>query len=283
MKLSRSAGVFAAAALLATPAPAQTGNAYTLSQRGMDETFRLDVGGFFQKFATTARVGDALGNPGTDVSLENVLGAPASQTNIFADAVWRLGHHASLQFGYRHAHRTSTSGISKDFGFGDQTYHAGAQVDTAIGLDVGELYYAYSLVNSGDAEFALMLGVSAYYNRISLAVASPVAGGVTPGGGAQTDQRNLLAPVPAVGAYFRYALYPKVFAWGKIRGLEGTVSGYHGSMLSWGAGLDLYFTQNVGIGGGYEYTKLVYERLDTRQFGLDYSYNGPVAYLSIAF
>jgi hypothetical protein len=86
-----------------------------------------------------------------------------------------------------------------------------------------------------------------------------------------------------VGATFRYALYPKVFAWGKIRALEGTMSGYHGSMLSWGAGFDLYFTQHVGVGGGYEYTKLVFERRDTRQFGVDYKYNGPVAYLSIAF
>jgi hypothetical protein len=285
MRLFRSAGVLAAAAaLIAIPARAQTSNAYYMNQRGMNETFRLDVGAFFQKFDTSVRVGDALGNPGTVVSLENDLGVPATQTNVFADAVWRLGRHASFQFAYRRAHRTSSSAISKDIEFGDQTYHANAQVATSIGLDVGELYYAYSLVNNGDAEFALMLGVSAFYNRVSIDVSGSTTGPAgSAGSGVQTDQRNLLAPVPAVGATFRYALYPKVFMWGKIRGLEGTMSGYHGSMVSWGAGLDLYFTQHVGVGGGYEYTKLVFERRDTRQFEIDSRYNGPVAYLSIAF
>lgn len=283
MKGFRCLGILLAGCL-AAPALAQSGSAYTLQQRGMNETFRLDVGGFLQKFDTAVRVGDALGNPGTYVSLENALGMPDSQTNVFVDGIWRLGPHASLQFAYRRARRTGTGTLATDVQFGDETYHAGAQVNTSIGLDVGELYYAYSLVNSGNTEFALMLGVSAFYNRISLEVPPTVPGGGGPAGAAtQSDSRNLFAPVPAVGAYFRYALYPQVFAWGKIRGLEGTASGYHGNMLSWGAGVDLYVTQHVGIGGGYEHTNLVFEKRDTRQFGLDYSYDGPTAYLSIAF
>lgn len=279
----RCLGILLAAATLALPALAQTGSAYTRQQRGMAETFRLDVGGFFQKFDTTVRVGDAQGNPGTNVSFESLLGAPDSQTNIFADGYWRWGPRASLQFAYRRASRSSSRAVSTDIQFGDQTYHVGGKVDTSIRLDVGELYYAYALVNNGDAEFALMLGVSAFSNRVSLDASGSIAG---PGGtviSAQSDSRNLLAPVPAIGAYLRYALYPKVFTWGKVKGLTATISGRHGSLLSWGAGLDLYFTQHVGIGGGYEYVKLVFEKRDTRQFAVDYQYKGPTAYVSIAF
>jgi hypothetical protein len=285
MRLFRSAGALAAvAALLAGPAHAQASSAYTQHQRGMDETFRLDVGGFFQKFDTTVRVGDAQGSSGTEANLESLLGAPDKQTNLMVDGCWRLGRHANFQFAYRRANRTSLSAISRDIQFGDQTYHAGAQVDTSYRLDVGELYYAYSFLNNGDAEFGLMLGVSAFYNRVSLGVSGSVAGpGGTGGAGAQTDQRNLLAPVPAAGAYFRYALYPKVFAWGKVKGVTGTISGTHGSMLDWSAGLDVYFTQNIGIGGGYESLKVVFEKQDARQFGLNEKIDGPVAYVTIAF
>lgn len=276
MKGTRSPGILLAAAIaLAAPALAQSGKAYDLQQRGMDETFRLDVGGFFEKFATTLRAGDASGSAGTEFGLEDVLGAPDSKTTLRVDGALRLSRRSSVLFGYRTSNRSSSAVVQRDIAFGDQTYRAGAQVDSQFRVDVGELYYAYSLVNSGEAEFALMLGVSAFYNRASLSVSSLAA--------AQSDSRNLFAPVPAVGATFRYALYPKFFAWGTIKGLAGTASGYHGSMLSWSAGLDWYFTKNIGIGGGYEYVKLDFEKLETRQFALSYQTNGPVAYVSIAF
>jgi hypothetical protein len=279
MKGFRCIGVLLAAAACAAPAFAQTSSAYYQHQRGMDETFRLDVGGFFQKFATTIRAGDAAGSAGTDVGLEDVLGAPDSKTTLYVDGALRLSRRSSFFFGYRMSDRSSSVALQRDIAFGDQTYRVGAQVASKLRVDVGELYYAYSLVNNGDAEFALMLGVSAFYDRASLSVVASGGGAVA----AQSDSRNLFAPVPAVGAYFRYALYPKVFVWGRIKGLAATISGYHGSMLSWSAGLDWYFTQNIGIGGGYEYVKLVFDKQQTRQFGLDYKTDGPVAYVSIAF
>ena len=57
----------------------------------------------------------------------------------------------------------------------------------------------------------------------------------------------------------------------------------HAFRPSWAAGLDWYFTRNIGIGGGYEYLKLDFEKREARQFALDYRTDGPVAYVSIAF
>lgn len=282
MSICRRLGALIVLAACAAPARAQTGSAYTRNQRGMDETFRLDVGGFFQKFATDVRVGDALGGAGTDVSLESTLGLPDTGTNLRVDGTWRLGPRAGLQLGYRRASRSGTNAIVQDVTFGDQTYHVGARVDTSVRRDVGELYLSYALVNGGDAEFALMLGVSAFSERVSVVASGSAAG---PGGGSatQAEERNVFAPVPAVGATFRYALYPRVFAWGKVKGVTGTVSGYHGSMLIWSAGLDWYLTKNVGIGGGYESERIAFERREARRVDLDETVRGPVAYLSIAF
>lgn len=280
MKGFRCLGILLAAGVIAAPAVAQSGNAYYLNQRGMDETFRLDVGGFFQKFTTNLRAGDAIGSVGTEFGLEDVLGAPDSKTTLRVDGALRLSRRSSVLFGYRTSNRSSSIALQRDISFGDQTYRVGAQVDSQLRVDVGEVYYAYALVNNGDAEFALMLGVSAYDARATIAVLGSVSG---VGVASQTESRSLLAPVPAVGASFRYALYPKFFAWGTVKGVAGTVSGYHGSLLSWSAGLDWYFTQNIGIGGGYESVKLNFEKLEARQFALDYRTDGPVAYLSIAF
>lgn len=283
MKGIRRLGILLAAATLgSSPAFAQTGAAYTRQQRGMDETLRLDVGGFFQKFTTSLRAGDAIGSAGTEFGLEDVLGAPDSKTTLRVDGALRLSRRGSFLFGYRSSDRSSSVALRRDVAFGDQTYRVGVQVDSQLRVDVGELYYAYSLVNNGDAEFALMLGVSAYYSRATIAASGSVGGGGA-GAATQSESRNLLAPAPAVGAYFRYALYPKFFTWGSVKGLSGTASGYHGSMLSWSAGFDWYFTQNVGVGGGYESVRVQFEKLEARQFALDYRYDGPVAYVSLAF
>ncbi len=284
MRLFRSvcilAAAAAAAAVVATPARAQTNNAYIQHQRGMDETFRLDVGAFFQKFSTNLRAGDAFGSAGTEFGLEEAFGAPDSKTTLRVDGMLRLSRHSSFLFGYRTSDRSGSAALQRDISFGDQTYHVGGQVDSRLRVDVGELYYAYALVANGDAEFALLLGVSAFYDRATLTAAGSAGGGPVV---VQDESRNLFAPVPAIGATLRYALYPKCFAWGTVKGVTGTASGYHGSMLIWSAGLDLYFTKNIGIGGGYESVRLDFEKLEARQFALHYRTDGPVAYVSIAF
>ena len=62
-----------------------------------------------------------------------------------------------------------------------------------------------------------------------------------------------------------------------------TISGYSGSFVDFTAGLDYYFTKNVGIGGGYEYSKITYHDANTPQVGIEYKYSGPLVYVSIAF
>lgn len=280
MKGLRCLGILIAAIGVAPSVLAQSASAYALHQRGMDEWFRLDVGGFSQKFTTNIRAGDAIGSAGTQFGLEDELALPDSKTTLRVDAALRLSRRSTLLAGYRTSNRSSSVALRRDISFGDQTYRVDARVDSRLQVDVGELYYAYSIVSSGEAEFALMLGVSGYYERATIAASGSVGGA---GGAAQTESRDLFAPVPAVGATFRYALYPKFFAWGVVKGVSGTASGYHGSMLAWSAGLDWYFTKNFGIGGGYESVKVDVEKVEARRFALDYRTDGPVAYVSIAF
>ena len=47
--------------------------------------------------------------------------------------------------------------------------------------------------------------------------------------------------------------------------------------------LDYYFSKNVGIGGGYSYTKVTLIRTSTNTLSLTYIYSGPLVYLTLAF
>lgn len=287
MSASRKSLLFllTVAFVIAGSAEAQVGSTYYAHQRGMDERFRLDIGGFFQTFNTTVSVEGSDGRPGTEVNLEDILGQNSHQTNIRLDGYWRFGPHGSLVFAFRNWHRTNEQVIDRDINIGDNTYQAGANVSTDNRVQVYQLYYAYSFVNNGDMELGAELGLSAYYTKLSFEASAHVVG---PGGSASAttgaEAKNLLAPVPGIGAFFKYTLLPRFFFCGSVKGLPTvTISGYSGSFIDFTAGLDYFFTQNIGLGAGYEYTKVTYHGASTPRVGIDYKYSGPLVYLSIAF
>ena len=274
-----------AAALVAAPAFGQSSNAYYLQQRGMDERFRLDLGGFFQKFTTDVSLSNGSGTIGTDVNLEDDLGQSSNQTNFKASGYWRFGRHGRLDFAYLGWNRTSSNSLSRDITFGDATYHVGTTVDSQLRVSIAELYYAYSFVNNGDLELGAGIGVSTYFTKAEISGSASISG---PGGGASgsatTEGHSLVAPIPAVKAYFSYALYPRLFLAGSVKGISATINGYHGSLGDALGGLDWVFTKNVGLGASYEYTRIEFSHSGSAaDLALTFRYQGPYAYLIIVF
>ncbi|HEY3351429.1 MAG TPA: hypothetical protein VGM13_16755 [Thermoanaerobaculia bacterium] len=275
MKLFRCGLCAAAVALLAAPALAQPGNAYYLHQRGMDERFRIDLGGFFQTLDTTLSLASSAGTAGTSINLED-LGQEPRKTSFAADGYLRLGRHSRLDFAYRGWSRSASHALEKDIVVGDTTYHVGAQVDSSMRTNLGELYYSYALVNNGDLEFGLGLGASVYFNSFEISGSSSSFG--------STERRNAVAPIPALEAYFNYALYPRVFLKAAAKGISGTVNSYHGEMWDFRGGLDWFISQNVGVGGMYQSTTINFSHTgDKGDVAFDYKYRGPLAYVILAF
>jgi hypothetical protein len=287
VKTLRSLALIVGAILLAIlplPAAAQWAPSYE-AIKGMDESFRLDLGGFFQKFDTTVQRYKSDGTPGTEFNLGDDLGADQKQTTFRLSGMWRFGRHGNLQFGYRGWSESNSHTLTRDIQWGDTVYHVGAQVDHKINQNVFGLAYGYSFLNDGELEFGLSLGVAAYFNKLSLSASGSVS---TPGGGgtaaASSEEKNFVAPIPVIGGYFNFTLLPRFFVWAKASGLPKiTISGYSASMVDATAGLDYYFTRNVGIGGGYEYVKLTFEHPVENGIRLVQSFSGFLGYLSLAF
>jgi len=266
MKRFRFGGLLVAAALVvAAPVSAQS-SAYYMQQRGMNERFRLDIGGFFQKFETT-------------------LTQDASQFNIAADGYWRFGPHGRLDFSYRGWNRTNTHTLTRDITFGDTTYHVGATLDSQLRVSLAELYYSYSFVNNGDVELGLGLGLSTYLTKAELDGVGTISGGT--GGGTASrsvEGRSLVAPIPSIKGYFVYTLYPRVFLSAAAKGITATINGYHASMQDYRGGLDWVFTQHFGAGAKYQYVKIDFSYAGSNgDLGFSYKYQGPLVYLIVAF
>lgn len=266
--------------LLASPA---LGQSYA-QVKGMDERFRLDVGGFFQDFSTTVRIDSANGS-GTDISFEDDLGLDSSKTSFRLDGYWRFGRRGRLDFAYTSYRRSNDHVLTRQITVGDTVYDVGASVYSKTSVSVAELYYAWSLLNTGEAEVSVMLGASTFINKFEFEGTGYVAGG---GGGTvgsfQREDTDLVVPIPAIGASARYTLLPGFMAHGRIRWMKATIDQYTGSMLDWRAGLDYYFTKNFGIGAVWMSTDIDVEKeMDKGNVAFNYKFDGPAGYLSFTF
>lgn len=252
--------------------------------KGMDERLRLDVGGFFQKFTTTIRIDSPTTGRGTEVNLEDDLGLSSNQANFRADGYWRLGRHARLDFAYTGWNRKANHVIERDITIDDTTYHAGATLDSRLKASLVELYYGYSFWNTPKFEAGLQLGLSALFHRSEF----EGTGTITGGGGSTTEtfsseDRSLTAPVPAIGAQFRYTIAPDLLLTARVRGVGATIDNVKGSSFQWRVALDYYPWTNVGFGAAYDYMDLTVEKQADRTTELDYRYDGPMVYLSLVF
>ncbi len=276
--------VVAASLSFAGGAVAQSGSsAFYKHQRGMDETFRLNLGGLYPTFDTTVQYGTVT-VPGTEIALESDLGLAEKKFALQADGYLRLGRHARLDFAYQQWNRSAAQILSRQIVFNGVTYSVGAEVDSALDVSVAELYYGYSFVNNGDLEIGLGLGASVFFNRASLdAVGSYVGPTGTVVTSAVSERKSLTAPIPALEGYFTFTLMPQLFLNARARGFKATISGSTGSMLEATGTLDLFITPGFGIGGGYNYTRIDYTRDSDTLTHVRYHYSGPVFYVALAF
>jgi len=255
-----------------------------IAEKGMDERFSLNLGGFFQKFGTSLDIGPSTGGEGTNIDLERDLGL-GNQTSFRADGLWRFGRHGRLDFGYAGWTRKNTHTLERTIDVGDHEYGIGASIDFRQHTDVWNIAYGYSFVNTPRVEFGLRLGLSATYNKLSLDGSATVLG---PGGGGTAtralEEKKFWAPLPTIGGYVQATIIPRLFVTGEVRWLPKiTVSNYSVEYVDARGGLEYYFTKNVGLGINYDYVKLDFSRNITRQYALHYRYDGPFGYLALAF
>ena len=255
-----------------------------VAEKGMDERFGLNLGGFFQKFSTSIEIGPTNGGDGTNIDLERDLGL-GSQTSFRAEGYYRFGRHARFDFGYSGWTRKDTHTLEKTIDWGDHEYAIGASVDFRQHTDVWSASYGYSFVNTPKVEFGLRLGIAATYNNLSLSGSASVIG--SGGGGSVSptlEERKFWAPLATIGAYVSATIVPRLYATGGVRWLPNiTVGDYSVEYIDARGGVEYFFSKNFGLGIDYDYVKLDFSHNVARTYALHYRYNGPFGYLSLAF
>ena len=248
------------------------------------DNFRLRLGGIFANIDSTVKLSTpAL--PGTEVNLSDLGLAADHKTTFRGDGYWNFAGRSYLDFGYVDYTVSGSNTLTQDINVDGVIYKAGASVNTETRSRFIYGAYRYGIVRNEAVHLGLSLGVS--YTTLRGTI-SATAGVTRPDGtiivGGQTKEEEISAPVPLAGLDLEFRVAGPVTLGMRVRAVGANIDKYSGSWIEAAATLSWYLSRNFGVGGAYEYHKILVEKKSSGdEFRVDQRYEGPRAFLLLTF
>jgi hypothetical protein len=237
--------------------------------------FSVSGGAYLSRFSTDVRA-DSGTLQGTQINAERDLGLTASKHLRRYTLEWRPFERHQLEASYFEASRAGFRAIDGPIIFNGHVYPASADVTTHFGLKYADLSYTGWVHRSDVSGFGVTLGVA----RISVDASLLATRVVT-----ITEKATTSVPVAMIGAQTRFALGSHVVTEVRAATLPKVhIDVYSGRAVIGNARLELRLTDNIGIGTGYNYSRISGDVTDPRFGGnLAMTIEGAEAYLRFAF
>lgn len=237
-------------------------------------TFDVRVGAFFSNSNSKLTRDTADGVPGIEIDVEGILDVANDETAIEVDAIWRIGEHHQLEFGFFELVRDGTATLEDDLVFGDALYPAGTDVKTRI--DYSSLRFGYTLYLMRDAQKEL--GVMAGLHLTELAM--NVRADDTP----LIEKSRSNTPLPVIGLNGAVFFGERTALRARIHIFRTDFDQHEGSLNYAALDLERRFGNRFSVGIGYNFYGI---RLRSRDKGLNGAltirHHGPVIYTAFGF
>ncbi len=220
---------------------------------------RFDIrlgGGWVFGANTTASLSRPSGF-GTVVDYDETLNGETSNSTFRFDGIWHINRKHGLSYTWYDVNRTGVRRIDRSIDFGDQTYGAGAQLDTQIDIRLNRLLYRYSMVKTDQINFDIGGGI--YYGKIKMTVTADGTITRTAADGSQTtttgiasQSTTLAAPLPTAGINVECKLSPR---WGTFFSADWFYFAYgdwEGAQSDLNIGLTYKLAKRWTLGVGYD-------------------------------
>ena len=249
------------------------------------DNFRMRLGLIFADLDSDVKVSSP-SLPGDGIDLTGRGLVDHKKDAFRGDGYWNFLGRSYLDFGFLDYSTDGSNTITKDINFGDVVYKAGATVSGETSARYIYAAYRYGFVKNNNVHFGLSLGVSYATERAKL---SGIASVTAPGGAVTsvgaTRERELNVPVPLLGMNLEVALGRSVTIGGNIRAIGANIDPWSGSWVEGFAGINWFIWPNFGIGGAYEYQKIIIEKKQSNgnDIRFDQRYEGPRTFIVITF
>ena len=256
----------------------------TPAQALIEDKFVLSLGAyFFQTDVKAGLNGSSLQNP--DIDFDQTFGKANDATRIRGDALWRITptQHVRLMIFDNTIDRTKV--IDRQINWGDYTFNAGANVQSKVKYQVYELAYEYAFLHEPTYEVAASLGV--HYTDLSLqlsGVATLTDANGTTTTSFSTKQSSVPVPLPVIGVRGAWAVSPTVALGASAQFFKAKVGNYDGHLGEFDATATWMFSQNFGVGLGYNVFRTTIDVTKNDFDGrLRFGYSGARLFLTGAF
>jgi hypothetical protein len=215
------------------------------------DKFQIDFGGFFVTRADTsvslnAKAGIA--TIGAQIDFHQDLNIPDSDTVPRIDGYYRWGKRSRVDFSYFKIDRSGTATTDREINWGDITIPAGtALVSSFFDEEVLKATYGFSFYNSPKAELGVDGGL--FIADLSVGISCP-GGGLGDCATPQRETAEVTAPLPVVGAYFRYNISHRWRFVGKADFFFLEFGDYKGSLTDIRLNLEHHTWKHAGFGFG---------------------------------
>lgn len=224
----------------------------------------VEFGYFLTTLNSNLRIGTGVG---IDIDVEEILGMESSQSvfrfKLFSRFTPNERHRFDLS--WVSLHRTGDNQVARDIivegpGGDEIEIKAGTNVESFLDVDIYKGIYSYSLFFEDNLDLALECGL----------YVMPIKFGLTAEGAINFDgNENITAPLPVVGLRTDIMLAPKWFIRSGAEIFYLAYENYVGNIIATYAALEYQPWKRVGIGGGFDFTRLFIEAEGAVYPGID--------------
>lgn len=277
MKRTITASTLLSLALLAATGPAsaqESGNVHPQ----LRSTWWIDVGAFYpdRKFTLSAE-GNVSGD-NDEYEFDQQLGLSERDPLFEAQVGWQFGDKWGVAVQYFNSSKDARRTLSDEVEWEDVVYEVGAEVRAGTELSVTRVVFSRHFFDEGPHDFRLAAGLHL------LELSAFISGQANVGNMMsefRKSENSVSAPLPNIGAWYRYSPSEKWLFTLRVDWLEATVDDVSGSITNMFGGINYSILDNVGIGLGYQRFGLDATLRESNWRGTaDLSFSGPTFSIS---
>ena len=218
---------------------------------------------------------------GTSIDLEDDLNFDDSDTLPTFLLNWRITNRSRVSLEYLTVGQGNSGQARRDITWDGVEYEAGVKLKSNMDLDVGRLFFGYSLLKDDRKEIGLGLGL--HYLAIDSAIAGEARIDGVPVGRVERGFDDW-AVLPNIGFYANYALSSKWLINARIDWISADIGDYDGTLWNNEAAIQYQMFDNVGIGLAYRYMSFdIAADKSNKYWAIDLDYGGPLLFLTVNF
>lgn len=241
---SRRAGLVGAACMV-------FGLPATVSAQTLDNNYWLSVMAFFPRVDTDVRVAAAKqADIGTAIDFESDLALDKDEILPSLTMGARFGRAIAGADFYK-LNRKGTVNLGRDISFDGVVYPANVQVRSGFDSQIYRFTVGYAFVQIPSVELGAAVG--AHVTRFAMSIAGNARVGTRGTPDVQERRRDVLAPLPTLGAFVTWKVAPRVELNGRFDWLSLKIDDYNGRLLNTRVGVNYAVAKNLALGVAYRY------------------------------